>query len=84
MSRVLVSEENLTNIANSIRAKFDTDATYKPGQMSTAIAEFRTAGIKLFQNLVSRNITAVSAEDLQGITRLGTDAFLLLYKIGVD
>ena len=39
MSKVLVSEENLTNIANAIREKNGETTTYKPGDMATAIQE---------------------------------------------
>ena len=44
MSKVLVSEENLTNIANSIRSKLDVETTYKLGQMSAAIDSIETGG----------------------------------------
>ena len=44
MSKVLVSEENLTNIADSIRSKLDVETTYKPGQMSAAIDSIETGG----------------------------------------
>lgn len=37
MSKVLVEESNLTNIANSIRTKNGTTNTYKPGEMASAI-----------------------------------------------
>lgn len=37
MSKVLVDESNLTNIANSIRNQNQTSNTYKPSEMSTAI-----------------------------------------------
>ena len=37
MSKVLVSEENLTNIANAIREKNGETTTYKPGDMAAAI-----------------------------------------------
>ena len=44
MTKVLVSEENLTNIADSIRSKLDVETTYKPGQMSAAIDSIETGG----------------------------------------
>ena len=37
MSKVLVSEENLTNIANVIKEKNGETATYKPNEMAGAI-----------------------------------------------
>lgn len=39
MPKVLVNEENLTNIANAIREKNGETTTYKPGDMATAIQE---------------------------------------------
>lgn len=44
MSKVLVLEENLTNIANSIREKTGTEDTYKPSEMATAISSIETGG----------------------------------------
>ena len=37
MSKVILKEDNLTNIANSIRNKLNILTTYKPSEMSTAI-----------------------------------------------
>ena len=37
MTKVLISEENLTNIANAIRAKNNTEELYTPSEMSEAI-----------------------------------------------
>lgn len=37
MSKVLVSEENLTNIANAIKGKNGETTTYKPNEMASAI-----------------------------------------------
>lgn len=37
MGRVIISEENLTNIADAIRAKNGETTTYKPGEMAAAI-----------------------------------------------
>lgn len=39
MGIVTVNEENLTNIANAIREKNQTDTTYKPSEMAGAIEE---------------------------------------------
>lgn len=44
MSKVLVSEENLTNIANSIREKTGTTDTYKPSEMASAISGIQSGG----------------------------------------
>lgn len=43
MSKVLVEEGNLTNIANAIRAKSNTTALYKPGEMAAAISNLSTS-----------------------------------------
>lgn len=43
MSKVLVEEGNLTNIANAIRTKSNTTATYKPGEMAAAISNLSTS-----------------------------------------
>lgn len=37
MSKVLVSEENLTNIANAIKGKNGEITTYKPNKMASTI-----------------------------------------------
>lgn len=37
MSKVLVSEKNLTNIANAIKEKNGETTTYKPNEMAEAI-----------------------------------------------
>ena len=41
-TKVLVTESNLTNIADSIRAKNGSSDTYNPSQMSTAISNIKT------------------------------------------
>lgn len=41
MGIVTVNEENLTNIANAIREKNQTDTTYKPSEMAGAIQEIK-------------------------------------------
>lgn len=46
MSKVLVSEENLTNIANAIREKNGETTTYKPNEMATAIQEISGGGFR--------------------------------------
>ena len=37
MSRAMITESNLTAIANAIRAKLGVETTYTPAQMATAI-----------------------------------------------
>ena len=43
MSKVLVEEGNLTNIANAIRTKGNTTAVYKPSEMAAAISNLSTS-----------------------------------------
>ena len=45
MSKVLVSESNLYDIADSIRAKLGTQREYTPGQMSEAIDQISGGGV---------------------------------------
>ena len=42
MPKVLVTDSNLTNIANSIRNKLGVQTTYKPSEMSSAIDSIQT------------------------------------------
>lgn len=44
MAKVLVSESNLQNIANAIRAKDGTSSTITPNEMATAITNIPTGG----------------------------------------
>lgn len=44
MAKVLVSESNLTNIANAIRSKNGSSNTYTPAQMASAIQAIPTGG----------------------------------------
>ena len=45
MAKVLVNENNLTNIANAIRGKNGTTTTYKPSEMAAAISAIETGGL---------------------------------------
>lgn len=42
MSNVIINDSNLTNIANAIRTKNKSSATYTPAEMSTAIKNIKT------------------------------------------
>lgn len=44
MSKVLVDENNLTSIANAIRAKSGLSDTFKPGEMAVAITNIPSGG----------------------------------------
>ena len=51
MARVLVNEENLTNIANAIREKNGETTTYKPSEMASAIKNI-SGGKPILQEVV--------------------------------
>lgn len=44
MSQVLITESNLTNIANAIRSKNGSSDTYTPAEMATAISNIPSGG----------------------------------------
>ena len=50
MSKVLVSEENLTNIANAIKEKNGETTTYKPGDMAGAIQNISSGSLTITEN----------------------------------
>ena len=52
MSKVLVSEENLTNIANAIREKNGETTTYKPRDMAGAIQNIFGGGSTITKGIV--------------------------------
>lgn len=64
----------LTGIADAIRAKTGSSALIDPQDFDTEIANLPTGGGK-FGELVDRSITEVTAEDLDGVTSIGTSAF---------
>ena len=60
MGKVIVTDTNLTNIANAIRGKNGSSATYKPSQMSAAIAALPV--------LDTSDATATASDILSGKT----------------
>ena len=50
MSKVLVSEENLINIANAIREKNGETTTYKPNEMASAIQNISSGELTITEN----------------------------------
>lgn len=50
MAKVLVSEENLTNIANAIREKNGETTTYKPSEMAGAIQNISSGSLTITEN----------------------------------
>ena len=64
MAQVLVSDSNLTAIANAIRSKAGGSAAYKPGQMATAINGIATASsVTLTTKTVTANGTYSASSD---------------------
>lgn len=62
MANVLVEENSLTAIANSIRGKNGTTNTYKPGEMAAAIDAIETGGNGVF----TVNTNMVNTIDTKG------------------
>lgn len=52
MAKVLINEENLTNIANAIRGKNGETTTYKPGDMATAIQNISGGGPTVTKGII--------------------------------
>ena len=79
MSKVLVSEENLTNIANAIREKNGETTTYKPGDMATAIQNISSGGDSelevSFMSSIDGSLGANVTKLPSGITSIGDGAF---------
>ena len=72
MAQMLITDTNLTNIANAIRAKNGSSAQYTPPQMATAISAL---GIKkLYSGTVTVNTTSTSAATAATI-QLGSAAY---------
>ena len=63
MSQVLVSESNLTGIANAIRAKNGSSDTYTPAEMATAIGNIPTGSATLITKSVTANGTYAASSD---------------------
>ena len=61
MSRVLVTEQHLSDIAYAIRSKLEGSDTYRPGEMAAAIREIDTSGIHPAGTV---NITQNGAHDV--------------------
>ena len=68
MAVVLIDETTLTGIANSIRTKLNTQATYKPGDMAAAISSISGGGsATLGTKTITSNATYnASSDNLDG------------------
>ena len=78
MAKVLVSESNLTNIANAIRSKNGSNNTYTPAQMAPAILAIPTGGGS--STLWSINITQSAHQTISVVTsfsKSGTSSYTI-------
>ena len=71
ISKVLITDTYLSDIADAIRYKLSTSSSYKPSEMSGAIREIRTTDI----SVTNKNITAngtyqASADSVDGYSRV--------------
>ena len=55
MSKVLIDEQVLIDLANNIRTKTGSQETFKPGQMPTAVVEIPTADVSEYFNITINN-----------------------------
>lgn len=65
----------VTDIADSLRTKKGTTAKINPQDFSTEIINLPVGGNEKFKSLVDKSITEVTAEDLEGVTSIGSNAF---------
>ena len=78
MSKALITQSYLTNIANSIRTKLGVQTTYTPSQMSGAIDSIPTGGgsdadlIKMVERPLTGNVSITIPD---GTTTIGLYAF---------
>lgn len=74
MARVLVNEENLTNIANAIREKNGETTTYKPSEMDEAISNIKTGDTTVEDGLITSTLSGDYSNDR--IKTIKTHCFL--------
>lgn len=65
----------VTDIADSLRTKKGTTEPINPQNFSKEILNLPVVGNEKFRAIVDRTITEVTAEDLQGVTSIGSNAF---------
>ena len=66
MSKVLVSESNLSGIAAAIRGKNGTQNTYKPGQMAAAITALPGASALVSKQIAQNGIYDPANDNADG------------------
>ena len=73
MAKVLVNENNLTNIANAIRGKNGSTDTYKPSEMAEAITAISGGGGSNEKAIIEKTFSGIYANN--EITKIGDYAF---------
>lgn len=73
MAKVLVNENNLTNIANAIRGKNGSTDTYKPSEMAAAITAISGGGGSNEKAIIERTFSGIYTNN--EITKIGEYAF---------
>ena len=73
MAKVLVNENNLTNIANAIRGKNGSTDTYKPSEMAAAITAISGGGGSNEKAIIEKTFSGIYTNN--EITKIGDYAF---------
>jgi hypothetical protein len=75
--------DKLSNIASAIRSKTGSAAKLKLDEMPSAIEGITTGGgnSELFKAIIGRTVTAITAEDLAGVTSIGELIFASCKKL---
>ena len=68
MSKVLVTEQYLEDIADAIRAKRDVETLYRPGDMADGIMGIRTASevVMVVKNVTENGVYYPADDDAEG------------------
>ena len=68
MSKVLVTESSLNNIANAIRSKNGSSDTYRPGDMAAAIENIPTVTVETLNVTANGTYTAPTGKAYSPVT----------------
>lgn len=81
MAAYITDSRHYSDIASAIRSKNGQTVSYKPSQMAAAIELLSEFNLSKFRTMVDGSITEVSADDLQGLTLIGDNAFHGRYSL---